>query len=105
MRVRTSPGISADQYQGAVRLSGSEVQLAGVDANKTVAVVLRYDDKLKEGSLVYVQVIRGVSSGMLVIIMESVGSTTVYELERREETETTQPSSMYQLTLRGCECS
>ena len=56
MRVRTSPGISADQYQGALRLSGSEVQLAGLDASKTVAVVLRYDDKLKEGSLVYVQV-------------------------------------------------
>ncbi|KAI6660298.1 Protein transport protein Sec24C [Oopsacas minuta] len=56
MRVRTSPGISADQYQGAIRLNGSEIQLAGLDANKTIAVVLRYDDKLKESSLVYVQV-------------------------------------------------
>ena len=69
MRVRTSPGISADQYQGAIRLSGSEIQIAGMDAKKTIGVVLRYDDKLKEGSLVYVQVIRGVSSGLLCVMI------------------------------------
>ena len=56
MRIRTSPGLCPDQYQGAIRLSGTEIQLAGCDANKTVAVVLRYEDKLKENSLAYIQV-------------------------------------------------
>ena len=56
MRVRTSSGLSPDQYQGAMRLSGTEIQLPGCDANKSVAVVLRYEDKLKENSLAYIQV-------------------------------------------------
>ena len=56
MRVRTSPGLSPEQYQGAIRLSGTEVQLSACDANKSIAVVLRYEDKLKENSLAYIQV-------------------------------------------------
>ena len=45
---------------------------------------------------------RGVISGSLCVI-EFIGSTAIHQLQRREETETTQPSSLYQLSLRGCE--
>uniref|UniRef100_A0A8C1RH37 SEC24 homolog C, COPII coat complex component n=1 Tax=Cyprinus carpio TaxID=7962 RepID=A0A8C1RH37_CYPCA len=49
MRVRTSTGIRATDFFGAFYMSNTtDVELAGLDCDKTVTVEFRHDDKLSE---------------------------------------------------------
>jgi protein transport protein SEC24 len=49
LRVRTSEGIAVDSYDGHFRLGPQgEVELAGVDADSTFFVNLKYDDNIPE---------------------------------------------------------
>ncbi|XP_029560474.1 protein transport protein Sec24C isoform X2 [Salmo trutta] len=49
MRVRTSTGIRATDFFGSFFMSNTtDVELAGLDCDKTVAVEFRHDDKLSE---------------------------------------------------------
>ncbi|XP_005390020.1 PREDICTED: protein transport protein Sec24C isoform X1 [Chinchilla lanigera] len=51
MRVRTSTGIRAVDFFGAFYMSNTtDVELAGLDANKTVTVEFKHDDRLNEES-------------------------------------------------------
>uniref|UniRef100_A0AAY4A1N4 SEC24 homolog C, COPII coat complex component n=1 Tax=Denticeps clupeoides TaxID=299321 RepID=A0AAY4A1N4_9TELE len=50
MRVRTSTGIRATDFFGSFYMSNTtDVELAGLDCDKTVTVEFRHDDKLSEG--------------------------------------------------------
>nr|XP_048714932.1 protein transport protein Sec24C isoform X4 [Caretta caretta] len=51
MRVRTSTGIRATDFFGAFYMSNTtDVELAGLDCDKTITVEFRHDDKLSEDS-------------------------------------------------------
>ncbi|XP_029464830.1 LOW QUALITY PROTEIN: protein transport protein Sec24C [Rhinatrema bivittatum] len=51
MRVRTSTGIRATDFFGAFYMSNTtDVELAGLDSEKTVTVEFKHDDKLSEDS-------------------------------------------------------
>ncbi|XP_075466745.1 protein transport protein Sec24C isoform X3 [Ascaphus truei] len=51
MRVRTSTGIRATDFFGAFYMSNTtDVELAGLDCDKTVTVEFKHDDKLSEDS-------------------------------------------------------
>uniref|UniRef100_A0A8C3XJF0 SC24C protein n=1 Tax=Chelydra serpentina TaxID=8475 RepID=A0A8C3XJF0_CHESE len=56
MRVRTSTGIRATDFFGAFYMSNTtDVELAGLDCDKTITVEFRHDDKLSEDSGALVQ--------------------------------------------------
>ncbi|XP_074730752.1 protein transport protein Sec24C isoform X4 [Strix uralensis] len=51
MRVRTSTGIRATDFFGAFYMSNTtDVEMAGLDCNKTITVEFKHDDKLSEDS-------------------------------------------------------
>ncbi|XP_066476323.1 protein transport protein Sec24C isoform X1 [Tiliqua scincoides] len=51
MRVRTSTGIRATDFFGAFYMSNTtDVELAGLDSDKTITVEFKHDDKLSEDS-------------------------------------------------------
>ena len=56
-RVRTSNGISVDSYSGNIQDDTNEVDvlLCGVSPSTTITAKLQYDEKLEEGSFVYIQ--------------------------------------------------
>eukprot|EP00049_Salpingoeca_infusionum_P009599 m.162776 g.162776 ORF g.162776 m.162776 type:complete len:824 (+) comp14378_c0_seq10:2-2473(+) len=57
LRVRTSAGLRATDFHGAMNMdTAQDVELAGVDSHKSIAVCIQHDDKLKEHSLAYFQV-------------------------------------------------
>uniref|UniRef100_A0A8C9VGN9 Protein transport protein Sec24C-like n=1 Tax=Scleropages formosus TaxID=113540 RepID=A0A8C9VGN9_SCLFO len=64
MRVRTSTGIRAMDFYGSFYMSNTtDVELAGLDCDKTITVEFRHDDKLSEetGALIQVRRLRTLS--------------------------------------------
>lgn len=56
MRVRCSNGLSIDHYIGKYKPKGPvEMQVACIDSDKTLGVIIKYDEKLKESSEYYIQ--------------------------------------------------
>ncbi|XP_044276094.1 protein transport protein Sec24C isoform X2 [Varanus komodoensis] len=56
MRVRTSTGIRATEFFGAFYMSNTtDVELAGLDCDKTITVEFKHDDKLSEDSGALIQ--------------------------------------------------
>ncbi|XP_018608603.1 protein transport protein Sec24C isoform X1 [Scleropages formosus] len=56
MRVRTSTGIRATDFFGSFYMSNTtDVELAGLDSDKTVTVEFRHDDKLSEDTGAFMQ--------------------------------------------------
>ncbi|XP_028916148.1 protein transport protein Sec24C isoform X2 [Ornithorhynchus anatinus] len=56
MRVRTSTGIRATDFFGAFYMSNTtDVELAGLDGDKTITVEFKHDDKLSEDSGALIQ--------------------------------------------------
>jgi protein transport protein SEC24 len=56
MRARCSNGLSVDYYIGKFKRRGPvEMEIASIDADKTLAVVIKYDEKLNESNDYYVQ--------------------------------------------------
>lgn len=57
MRVRTSTGIRPTDFLGAIHMSNTtDVEMATIDSDKSVAVEILHDDKLKTEEGAYVQV-------------------------------------------------
>eukprot|EP00127_Corallochytrium_limacisporum_P003300 Clim_evm149s147 gene=Clim_evmTU149s147 len=57
MRLRSSPGLLPTNHWGNFHMANrTDVQLAGLDADKTFVVEVNHDDRLKENSECYVQV-------------------------------------------------
>ena len=56
MRARCSNGLSVDYYIGKYKRKGPvEMEIACLDSDKSIAVVIKYDEKLTEGQDYYVQ--------------------------------------------------
>jgi protein transport protein SEC24 len=56
MRARCSNGLSVDHYVGKFKRRGPvEMEVAGLDSDKALAIVLKYDEKLVEGDEYHVQ--------------------------------------------------
>ena len=56
MRARCSNGLSVDYYVGKFKRKGPvEMEVAALDADKTITVVIKYDEKLNESNEYYVQ--------------------------------------------------
>ena len=57
MRVRTSAGTRPFESLGNVNLPNTmDVELAACDPNQAIACEIKYDDKLAENDLVFIQV-------------------------------------------------
>lgn len=57
MRVRTSTGVRPTDFFGHFYMANAtDVELAGVDSSKSVAVEIKHDDKLTDEDGVYIQV-------------------------------------------------
>ena len=57
MRVRCSNGLAVDEYIGHfLRRGPTDMEIASLDADKSFAVLLRHEEKLKEGQQYYIQV-------------------------------------------------
>jgi len=56
LRVRASAGLGLQEYNGFFcKRTQTDVDLAALDSDKTIAVTLRYEDKLPDGKEAYVQ--------------------------------------------------
>ncbi|OUS46498.1 protein transport protein Sec24-like CEF [Ostreococcus tauri] len=56
MRVRASTGLGVQDYSGFfAKRTVADIDLAAIDSDKTIAVTLRYEDKLVDGRDAYVQ--------------------------------------------------
>ncbi|XP_066585549.1 protein transport protein Sec24C [Prorops nasuta] len=56
MRVRTSTGVRATDFFGHFFMSNTtDMEIAGIDCNKAVAIEIKHDDKLTEDEGVYIQ--------------------------------------------------
>lgn len=56
LKCRTSTGLTATHYIGSFMQSqAADVQMASIDADKTVSVLMRNDDTMAEGHIVYAQ--------------------------------------------------
>ncbi|XP_036402528.1 protein transport protein Sec24C-like isoform X2 [Megalops cyprinoides] len=94
MRVRTSTGIRATDFFGSFYMSNTtDVELAGLDCDKTVAVEFRHDDKLSEetGALMQCAVLYTSCSGQRRLRIHNLAvncCTQLADLYRNCETDT-----------------
>lgn len=57
MRLRCSTGLRATEYFGSFKMANTtDVELAGIDADKAIAVRIRHDDKIPDNADVHFQV-------------------------------------------------
>ncbi|KAL4641164.1 protein transport protein Sec24C isoform X1 [Arapaima gigas] len=94
MRVRTSTGIRAMDFYGSFYMSNTtDVELAGLDCEKTIAVEFRHDDKLSEetGALIQCAVLYTSCSGKRQLRIHNLAvncCTQLADLYRNCETDT-----------------
>ncbi|KAG7462609.1 hypothetical protein MATL_G00186610 [Megalops atlanticus] len=94
MRVRTSTGIRATDFFGSFYMSNTtDVELAGLDCDKTVTVEFRHDDKLSEeaGALMQCAVLYTSCSGQRRLRIHNLAincCTQLADLYRNCETDT-----------------
>ena len=56
MRVRTSTGVRPTDFYGHLYMSNTtDIELASIDCDKSIAIEIKHDDKLAEEEGVYVQ--------------------------------------------------
>uniref|UniRef100_A0A8C9VGQ0 Protein transport protein Sec24C-like n=1 Tax=Scleropages formosus TaxID=113540 RepID=A0A8C9VGQ0_SCLFO len=94
MRVRTSTGIRAMDFYGSFYMSNTtDVELAGLDCDKTITVEFRHDDKLSEetGALIQCAVLYTSCSGQRRLRVHNLAvncCTQLADLYRNCETDT-----------------
>ncbi|OCT99894.1 protein transport protein Sec24D [Xenopus laevis] len=75
MRVRTSTGFRATDFFGGIYMSNtSDVEMAGVDCDKTVTVEFKHDDKLNEdtGALIQCALLYTTISGQRRLLIHNI---------------------------------